>query len=108
MSENWDATEQAIAALIRLMEQAGAATVGEALKADDLRVPLMIDSDRVRLGAASPNDLNAWCVAELDRLNSKWMESEAARNAAAWLIEQMREQDAHRVEDLRFSEAGAS
>lgn len=74
----------------------------KALCGGDLKLPLRIGHARVRVGAASPDELSKWIIAELDLQNARWAEMEQARGGAEWLIEQMRQQDVQRVEDLRF------
>lgn len=74
-----------------------------ALCAGDLRLPLNIANTRVRIGAATPDELKEWITVQLDRQNAKWAEFEMVRNNVEWLIEQMHKQQAKRVVDLRFT-----
>lgn len=78
--------------------------IGEAwdqIRADYLSLPLSIGGERVRLGAASPDDLSLWRqVRERDAEKRLSAEAETWKGADL-LIEWAREQGVQRIEDLR-------
>lgn len=78
--------------------------VGEAwerIRTDYLSLPLSVGGERVRLGAASPDDLGLWRqVRERDAEKRLSAEAETWKGADL-LIEWVRAQGVQRVEDLR-------
>jgi len=101
------ATKSANRALRRIAQE-GTLPVGwgigqawEQIRADLLSAPLSIGGERVRLGAASPDDLSMWRkVRERDAEKRLGAEAETWRGADL-LIRWAREQGVQRVEDLR-------
>lgn len=101
------ATKSANRALRRIAQE-GTLPIGwgngrpwEQIRADLLSPPLSINGERVRLGAASPDDLFLWRqVRERDAEKRLSAEAETWRGADL-LIRWAREQGVHRVEDLR-------
>jgi hypothetical protein len=66
-----------------------------------LRLPISIEKLRVRLGAASPNDLEEWILAREEQQDRELAARELSRNGAVLLREWMSSQHVLRVEDLR-------
>lgn len=79
----------------------GVGETWERIRADYLSLPLSIGGERVRLGAASPNDLKLWRqVRERDSEKRMGAEHETWKGADL-LIEWVEQQGVQRVEDLR-------
>ena len=68
---------------------------------EKLRLPLSIEQQRVRLGAASPADLESWKTTNKREEEKRNAAQEAARQGADLLARWVREQHVLRVEDLR-------
>lgn len=101
--------------VLRNIAQAGTLLPGwglgeswERIRADYLSLPLSIGGERVRLGAASPDDLGLWRQVR-ERDAEKRMDAERETwEGADLLIKWVREQGVQRVEDLRAFHRGQS
>lgn len=73
----------------------------EDIRRDILRWPLIIEGARIRFGAVTAADLNAWILESVRRSDDRNLREKKARDGASRLMKWLKNRSADRVEDLR-------